>query len=351
MCISFKGLSQYTTLYPEIPRVDVHSHAHDIIYTQKPGQKTARKPTFSLSPNYTTIFNFLEMRELLKKNNMIDLAMWINLGGDQGIDTVNEVSKGRMMTCISDYVLKRGLNYKPEDIDDYLKKGFVGYKLWFAPYQQRLTEGEDIIKFIDDAELDATFSAMEKAGMPGASVHIADPNGPFGNRGEWCPDPIAFWRMIIGLERVLHRHPDLVIVAAHGAWLMCQDAQIDFLRYLLKTYPNFYIDLSATDQYYNLVNYENLRDFFLEYSDRILFGTDIIGFEESEISRLANRYSLSFQILETSDQVNGSFFGDSPTRGLNLPRDILEKIYYKNALKVYPGLLERMQKLGYSVGK
>lgn len=109
---SLTGLSQYTTIYPDLPKIDVHSHAHDIIYPQKPSQKTARKPTFSLSPNYTTINIFLEMREQLIKNNMLDFAMRINLGGDLGIDTVNVVSKGRMMTCIRDYVIKRGLNYK-----------------------------------------------------------------------------------------------------------------------------------------------------------------------------------------------------------------------------------------------
>lgn len=350
--ISLKGLSQYTTIYPEIPRIDVHVHAHNILYNQELGPRTPSSlPTFAISPNYTTIINYLALRDFMVKNNRIDLAMCINLGGDKGIDTINEVSRGRMMTCISDYVLKRGLNYKPEDIAGYLKKGYVGYKMWFAPYQRRLKEGEDIIKFIDDDAIEPTFSAMEKAGMPGASIHIADPNGPFGNRGEWCADPVEFWRMIIGLERVLQRHPDLVIVAAHGAWLLCQDAQIDFLRYLLKTYPNLYVDLAATDQFYHLVNQENLRDFFIEYSDRILFGTDIVGITDSEIPGLAIRYARSFQILETRDRVEGSFFGDTITSGLNLPKEVLEKIYYKNALKVYPGLSERMQYLGYSIGK
>lgn len=346
--ISLKGLSQYTTIYPEIPRIDVHVHAHDILYNQVLGPRTSKSlPTFALIPDYKTITNYLAMRDLMIKNNKIDLAMLINLGGDQGIDTINEVSKGRVMTCISDYVLKRGLTYKPEDIAGYLKKGFVGYKMWFAPYQRRLKEGEDIIKFIDDDAIEPTLAAMEKAGMPGASIHIADPNGPFGKRGEWCADPVEFWSMIIGLERVLQRHPDLVIIAAHGAWLICQDAQIDFLRYLLKTYPNLYVDFAATDQYYHLVNQENLRDFIIEYSDRILFGTDIVGIKDSEISRLAIRYARSFQILETQDTVKGSFFSETITIGLNLPKEVLEKIYYKNALKVYPGLSERMQNLGY----
>ena len=153
----------------------------------------------------------------------------------------------------------------------------------------------------------------------------------------------------MGLERVLQRHPNLVIVAAHGSWLVCQDAQLDYLRYMLKTYPNFYVDLAATDQYYNFVNRENLRDLFIEYSDRILFGTDVGGYENSAIPDYVIRYANSFQILETEDIVASGFFGSKPTTGLNLPKEVLEKIYYKNAMKLYPGLSERMRRLGYKV--
>jgi predicted TIM-barrel fold metal-dependent hydrolase len=136
-------------------------------------------------------------------------------------------------------------------------------------------------------------------------------------------------------------------VAAHGSWLVCQDAQLDFLRYLFSTYPNFYVDLAATDQYYPLVTYENLRNIFMEYSDRILFGTDIGRLNENDIPGLADRYAKSFRILETDDIVKGGFFGNDDIRGLNLPKNVLENIYYKNAMKIYPGLRERMQRLGY----
>jgi len=200
----------------------------------------------------------------------------------------------------------------------------------------------------DDPANEPVLSAMEKAGMILASVHIADPNGPFGNRGNWCADPVEFWRMQMGLERVLQRHPNLIVVAAHGSWLVCQDAQLDFLRYLFKTYPNFYIDLAATDQYYPLVSYDNLRDLFMEYSDRILFGTDIGKLKADETGRVAERYVKSFRILETSDVVKGGFFGVDDIKGLNLPREVLEKIYFRNALEIYPGLKDSMTKLGYS---
>jgi len=348
LLLSGRCYSQFITRYPDIPRIDVHAHPHFIHYTEGLGTKTSpEKPKLPTSPDYETIKNYLSMSDTLKIKYMIDLPMWINLGGDKGIDSVNLVSKNRMLTCISDYAPQRGLSYKPSDIEPCLKKGYAGYKIWFAPYQRRLQEGEDGIKYFDDQANEPVLEAMEKAGMICASVHIADPNGPFGNRGKWCADPAEFWRMQLGIERVLQRHPDLVVVAAHGSWLVCQDAQLDFLRYLFKTYPNFYVDLAATDQYYPLVSYENLRDLFMEYSDRILFGTDISRFSAEETGKLADRYAKSFNILETSDTIKGGFFGNTDIKGLNLPKEVLEKIYYRNALKIYPGLKGRMTVLGY----
>lgn len=320
--------AQYITKYPEIPRIDVHSHV---------GNK------------YPAIGAYLAFRDQLLSERKIDMAMWINLGGEASIDTITKVSKNRIMTCISDYSPQRGLTHKAADIAGYLKEGYVGYKIWQGPYYRKLKEGENGIKYLDDPAHESVFVAMEKSGMIGASIHIADPNGPFGNRGKWCADPVEFWREIVGLERVLQRHPNLVIVAAHCSWLICQDAQLDFLRYMLKTYSNFYVDLAATDQYYNLVNRENLRDLFIEYSDRILFGTDVGAYSNSAIPDYVTRYSSSFQILETDDLVKSTFFGSTPTAGLNLPKEVLEKIYYKNAMKLYPGLSERMRRLGYKV--
>ena len=327
--ISALAQSQYITKYPEIPRIDVHTH---------------------VSNSYPGIVNYLSLRDSLKAMNEIDVAMWIDLcqrsGGETAIDTITEVSEGRIMTCISDFTPHRGLTHKPKDIAGYLKKGYVGYKIWHGPYSRVLKEGEAGIKYLDDPAHERVLAAMEKSGMVMASVHIADPNGPFGNRGKWCTDPVEFWREVMGLERVLQRYPDLVVVAAHCSWLVCQDAQIDYLRYMLSTYPNLYVDLAATFQYYYLVNQENLRDFMVQFADRILYGTDegIIE-KKSAISSHVLNYSRTFRILETDELVPLR----NPIRGLNLPREVLEKIYYRNALKIYPGLSDRMHMLGYKI--
>jgi hypothetical protein len=322
------AFSQFITKYPDLPRIDVHSHVHN---------------------NYQGIANYLSLRDKMLTAHRIDLAMWINLGGESGIDTINEVSGGRIMTCISDYSPHRGLKHTPEDIANSIDKGYIGYKIWHGPYQrvQRKT-GEITIKYFDDPAHEPVLRAMEKAGLPGASIHIADPNGPFGDRGKWAADPVEFWRQIIGLERVLQRHPDLVLVVAHGAWLVCQDAQLDFLRYLFSTYPNFYVDLAATFQYFYLVDHANLRELIIEYSDRILYGTDIGNLrDQSAIPNHIERYNRTFRILETDQMVEGGFFGMNPVMGLDLPKEVLEKIYYKNAARIYPGVADRMGRLGY----
>ena len=321
------GYSQFVTQYTDIPRIDAHTHTNN---------------------NYQGIRNYLALREAMLSDNKIDLAMLINLNGEQAIDTIFEVSQGRILTAINDYEPQRGLTHTPEEMSSSLEKGYVGYKIWHGPYSRVLKEGEDGTKYFDDPAHEPVLTAMEKAGMPGASIHIADPNGPFGNRGKWAADPVEFWRQVIGLERVLQRHPDLVIIAAHCAWLICQDAQIDFLRYMLSTYPNFYVDIAATFQYFYLVDHANLRDFLIEYSDRIVYGTDIGSIRrQEEIPGYIERYCRTFRILETDQMVEGGFFGMNPVKGLNLPKEVLEKIYYKNAVKLYPGLGDKMKKLGY----
>ena len=74
------------------------------------------------------------------------------------------------------------------------------------------------------------------------------------------------------------------------------------------------------------------RRFFLQYADRILFGSDFGP--EAEAYRVIYRY------LETDDE----YFNYNPTdvplqwrwyvHGLYLPDEVLRKVYYMNAMKL-----------------
>jgi len=321
--------AQVKTQYPDIPRIDVHTHAAN---------------------NYEGIKKYLELRELLSNQYSIDLAMWINLGGGKSpirnTDSVSLVSKNRMLCTISDYDPFHGLQHKPEDLHHIDEQGFIGYKIWYGPWYRRLEDNEKGYRYVDDPNNEPMFAKMEELGILAASIHIADPNGPINNRTKWCADPVEYWKEITSFHNVLKKYPDLKVVAAHASWLICQDAQIDYLRYLLSSYPNFNIDLAATFQYYNLVSHENLRDFMIEYADRILFGTDAGTWNTAEQTKSkAEAYNRAFRILETDQTVEGSFFSNKPIKGLNLPKKVLEKIYYKNAMRIYPKVAESMHAL------
>ena len=91
------------------------------------------------------------------------------------------------------------------------------------------------------------------------------------------------------------------------------------------------------------VNRDNLRDFYIEYQNRIIYGTDAGFINDNSINFTVYRYSNTFEILETGQTVNGGFFGNTPIKGLDLPREILEKIYYQNAMRLYPELKTAME--------
>lgn len=324
--------SSFKTLYPAIPRIESHAHVgHD--------PKLIRR--------------YHRLRELMLDSLGADLAMWINLGNKgeviDDLDAVEKAGRARLLSCISDFKPHDGLDIPPDSLKRYLDQGFVGYKIWAGPPARRLAAGEKGYPYIDNPVHIPTFNEMERIGMVAASIHIADPNGPFHERTKWLPDPVAFWTQMMAFKTVVERHPKLVFVAAHAMWSICQDAQIDYLRFMLSTHPNLHIDLAATFQYYDLVSRDNLRDFMIEYSDRILFGTDISRWEDGRTASYVPRYARCFQMLETDEMVEGGFFGGRKTQGLKLPPESLENIYYRNAARIYPRVGEQLKTLGYTV--
>jgi len=310
---------QYKSKYPDIPIVDVHIHPSRI----------------------SDASNFIKVSEVLKQKYGSNLAFWVGLSKPNGsIDEVKAACNNRMLFATNAMRPHKGLSITAEEVIARVRDGHVGLKFWFGDPHRVLADGERGITEIDDIRFEDFFSALERGNVLMTSLHIADPNGPFDDRQKWMADPVYYWNQIRAFENVVAKYPKLTIVAAHGAWLVCQDAQIDYLRYMLSKYPNFYVDISATFQYMPLVNRDNLRDFYIEYQDRLLYGTDGGRVADNDVNSYAERYANTFAILETNQTVNGSFFGDKPVKGLDLPKEVLEKIYYKNAVKLYPGLKE-----------
>jgi predicted TIM-barrel fold metal-dependent hydrolase len=118
---------------------------------------------------------------------------------------------------------------------------------------------------------------------------------------------------------------------------------------MLDENPNFYVDIAARVPELGRHDPDRLRKVFIRHADRILFGTDLgvnedgflmlgsFGEEPNKRDEVGPFFRAHYRWLETKDEQ------PSPTpiqgrwniKGIALPRDILEKIYSKNAEKLF----------------
>ncbi len=301
----------------DIPRIDVHAHCGSPVRMAK----------------------YIKIAESLRGKYDEHLVAWVDLSfrrnddvsADEYLRAASADYQDRFLPCIHD-AMADGLQYGPEDAVAWQKRGVVGVKIWVG-----------VSDAIDRPEHDPLFAKMAEIGLPGASIHIAQPYPT-----SWCEDPVAFWRAQNAWERVLDRHPKLVVVNAHMLDHFNSDEQLDYLAYVLAAYPNVHVDLAARFQQFDRMEREKLREFVIQHQDRILFGTDIGRVGDSP-DRFAERYHRCFMLLETDETVKGAFFDqETDRRGLALPREVLEKVYYRNAVRIYPRLKRTLASLGYA---
>ena len=146
---------------------------------------------------------------------------------------------------------------------------------------------------------------------------------------------------------VMARHPNLKVIFAHFFFL---SAQLERLSAYLERYPNLHIDLTpGIEMYFNFSSSpQKVKEFFIKYQDRIIFGTDIgakallstpeLGIEFGE-SRSRVNLVRSFMELDEEfwlEEGTGFLFGkpEKPFQGIGLPPDVLEKVYYRNFEKL-----------------
>ena len=140
-------------------------------------------------------------------------------------------------------------------------------------------------------------------------------------------------------DNLVRRHPNTTFILPHVANFA---ESLDYVSRLLDENPNVYIDFSARLDELGRQPY-TARDFFIKHQDRILFGTDMPADTEASV----DMYRCYFRFLETFDEgfyapdYDGTFDRHRwPICGIALPGPVLEKIYYRNALNIIPGLSE-----------
>ena len=136
------------------------------------------------------------------------------------------------------------------------------------------------------------------------------------------------------MKNMLRKHPNLRYVGCHFASLEWSPAE---LAKFLDEFPNTAVDMAARIDDWQNVDQVELRKFILKYQDRILYATDK-GVQENNLDgfneQLLNTWKIDWKYFAT-DEIVPIGKSDQQIKGLNLPHAVLEKLYYKNAIKWY----------------
>jgi predicted TIM-barrel fold metal-dependent hydrolase len=215
---------------------------------------------------------------------------------------------------------------------------------------------------LDDPRLDPIWQTAGALGLP-VLIHVADPT-PF-----WEPvdehneryeelrefpdwgyhDSTAVWNPALARQvraaypakaellrqrnNLVARHPGTTFIGAHMGE---RPEDLAALAHDLDTYPNFYVDISSRVPELGRQPY-SARRFFIEYQDRILFGTDG-GYAMGTTEWTPERYFRAYlEFLQTANEnieyplwgVNRQ--GRWRVHALDLPDDVLRKVLHDNA--------------------
>jgi predicted TIM-barrel fold metal-dependent hydrolase len=222
-------------------------------------------------------------------------------------------------------------------------RGADGLKIW-KPFGLHVRDQHGTLVAVDDPRLDPLWAVPGELELP-VMIHVADPVAffdPLDNTNEryeelhehpdWqFPSPPfpPFLKIMNDFKTLVSRHPQTIFIGAHVG---CYSENLGWAGQMLDACPNFYVDISARISELGRQPY-TARRFLIDYADRILFGIDAGAHLET--------YRIYYRFLETDDE----YFNYGTSRipgqgrwsiyGLNLPDDVLKKVYHGNAERIF----------------
>jgi predicted TIM-barrel fold metal-dependent hydrolase len=334
---------QHPLTKAKYPFIDVHNHQWDI------------------SKEY--------LAEVISDMDKLNMAVMVNLSGrgftrvetepgkfeyrmkdsqflQESIKNVSELNPGKFIifTNIDFYGFgeEGWIERTLKELEDDVKSGAKGLKI-YKNLGLTLKDNNGNRVPTDDTRLDPIWQKCAELGIP-VLIHTGEPfqfwQPKDKNNERWLElkqkpnryrDPKEYppWEQIMEEQHnVFRKHKNTTFINAHLGWLGNDLAR---LGKLMDEIPNMFTEIGAVLA--ELGRQPRFaREWFIKYQDRIMFGKDSWNPEE---------YYVYFRVLETKDE----YFDYYRKRhafwkmyGLGLPDEVLKKLYYKNALRIIPGI-------------
>jgi hypothetical protein len=283
---------------PRFPVIDAHNHLAEPF-----GGGWDRRP----------------VSELLDLLDTADVRVYVDLDGGWGEDILNRHLDHFKNAAPERFIVFGGVDWSQwsehgdhfgewaaKRLREQVARGAQGLKIW-KPFGLHVRDHNEALVAVDDPRLHA------------------HPDWQFPS-----PPYPSFMTILNGLATLVANHPQTTFIGAHVA---CYAENLGWVSELLDRCPNLYIDFSARLGEIGRQPY-SARRFFIQYADRILFGTDA--------SPSLEDYCLYYRFLETDDEYFNYNVSPVPQQGrwyvygLYLPDDVLKKIYYDNAARILP---------------
>jgi predicted TIM-barrel fold metal-dependent hydrolase len=308
--------------------IDVHNHVNDAarVEDHMPPEQVVR---------------------IMDATNVKTIVILTGMWGDKLQAVIDEMVKpypGRFMVFTQiDWSKIDDPDFSAEmvkQIDDAVSRGARGLKL-LKELGLGVRDKSGKLIAVDDPRLDPVWEECGRLGIP-VFIHTGDPEAFFHpidatneryeeliEHPDWSfygHDYPSFESLLEARNRVFAKHPHTTFVSLHMGW----PENLDWVSKMLDQHPNAVVEFGAREAELGRQPRRS-RELFLKYQDRVMFGTDNGLTEEL--------YRNNFRFLETADEYFDYWGAPGQGRfeisGLNLPDPVLEKIYHKNAERLF----------------
>lgn len=292
------------------------------------------------------------MAEVIKDMDDLNMGIAVNLSGGYG-DKLASMVKSMKGRYPDRFVVFANINFDKvgepgwteravEQLEKDVANGAQGLKI-YKSLGLRIVDNTGKRLSTNDPRLDPVWAKAGELGIP-VLIHTGDPSPFWSDRDRfnerWLelkqfpnryrdPAENLSWAEIMAEQHdVFRKHPGTNFINAHLGWY---GNDLGGLADLMDELPNMYTELGAVLAELGRQP-RTARAFLIKYKDRVMFGKD---------SWAPDEYRVYFRTFETADE----FFDYYRKRhahwklyGLDLPDDVLRHIYYRNAIRIIPGI-------------